>query len=53
MKNSISERNFNFLTRGEDYMEDIVDNTFAMTDYLEELVMAFQVNQIISTLIFR
>ena len=34
-------------------MEDIVDNTFAMTDYLEELVMGFQVNQIISTLIFR
>ena len=29
---------FSFKARGEDYMEDIVDNTFAMTDYLEELV---------------
>jgi len=29
---------FMLKARGEDYMEDIVDNTFAMTDYLEELV---------------
>lgn len=29
---------FMLKARGEDYMEEIVDNTFAMTDYLEELV---------------
>ena len=29
---------FPLQARGEDYMEAIVDNTFAMTDYLEELV---------------
>jgi len=31
---------FMLKARGEDYMEEIVDNTFAMTDYLEELVAA-------------
>jgi len=29
---------FQLKARGEDYMEEIVDNTFAMTDYLEERV---------------
>ena len=41
----ISHQNFffSFKARGEDYMEDIVDNTFAMTDYLEELVNSWTV----------
>ena len=34
--------------RGEDYMEDIVDNTFAMTDYLEELVLTFKFKQLLT-----
>ena len=30
-------------------MEGIVDNTFAMTDYLEELVMDVKVDQVLNT----
>ena len=40
---------FPLQARGEDYMEGIVDNTFAMTDYLEELVMDVKVDQVLNT----
>lgn len=33
-----TNNSFHVQARGEDYMEEIVDNAFAMTDYLEELV---------------